>query len=138
MEKALFELYGMSETQQELIEVTEQMLEAINTGNVETYANLCVPELTCFEDVCHHRIDGVEFHLSLIRQLAQSPALRPTRCDILHPAVQIYDNTAIVTYTRLMTFNDAGSPRWSTCNETRVFVREATEWKMAHFHRTPV
>ena len=136
MELALIELYKLSNEQQSLIEITEKMLNAINSGDSRTYADLCSPDLTCYEDVCTHRIDGVEFHLTLINQMSQSPAMRATRCDILEPCVQIYGNSAIVTYTRLMTYDGSGVPRWATSNETRVFSNESGSWKMVHFHRT--
>ena len=113
------------------------MLEAIHTGNADAYGAMCTDDLSCFEDVCAYRIDGLKFHLSLIRQMAQNPALQPTRFDILTPRIQVYGATGIVTYTRLMTYDDDGKPRWSTFNETRTFVRLDGAWKMAHFHRSP-
>ena len=84
------------------------MLEAIHTGDADTYAELSTPDLSCYEDVCAYRIDGLEFHLALIRQMAQNPALRPTRFDMLTPRVQVYGDTGIVTYTRLMTYDERG------------------------------
>ena len=127
----------LDETQQELLQITWRMLEAIHTGDAETYGNLCTRDLSCFEDVCHYRIDGLEFHLTLIRQMAQNPALKPTRFDMLSPRIQVYDGTGIVTYTRLMTYDDGGKPRWTTFNESRIFVKQDGKWKMAHFHRSP-
>ena len=124
--------------QRELLAITWRMLDAIHTGDADTYSALCTSDLSCFEDVCPYRIDGVEFHTALIRQMAQSPALQPRRFDILTPRIQIYgDQTGIVTYTRLMTYEEGGKPRWSTFNETRVFVKHDGNWKMAHFHRSP-
>ena len=137
IEKALIEMGGFDTTQHELLTITWRMLEAIHMGDAHTYADLCRPELTCFEDVCAYRIDGVEFHTSLIRQMAENPANRPARFDMLTPHVQIYGDTAIVTYTRLMTYDHEGKPTWRPFNETRVFVKEQDNWKMAHFHRSP-
>ena len=93
--------------------------------------------ISCYEDVCAYRIDGLEFHLALIQQMSGSPVNRPARFDMLTPRVQIYGDTGIVTYTRLMTYDEAGRPRWTTFNETRVFVRQDGAWRMAHFHRSP-
>ena len=137
IETALLEAARLDPVQRELLEITWRMLEAIHTGDAETYAALSASELTCFEDVCAYRIDGLEFHLALIRQMAQNPDLKPTRFDMLTPQVQIYGETGIVTYTRLMTYNDGGRPRWATFNETRVFVKQAGAWKMVHCHRSP-
>jgi hypothetical protein len=136
-EKALEDEARLDATQRELLAITWNMLEAIHTGNADLYADLCTEDLSCFEDVCAYRIDGLKFHLALIRQMAQNPALQPTRFDILTPRIQIYGETGIVTYTRLMTYDDGGKPRWTTFNETRVFVKQDDRWKMAHFHRSP-
>ena len=69
--------------------------------------------------------------------MAQNPAMRPMRFDMLTPRAQVYGDTGIVTYTRLMTYDEGGKPRWTTCNETRVFIKQDGQWKMAHFHRSP-
>jgi ketosteroid isomerase-like protein len=137
-ETALMQDARLDATQQELLRITWRMLNAIHSGDAETYSHLCTDDLSCFEDVCQYRIDGLEFHLSLIRQMAQNSALKPTRFDILSPRVQVYnDQTGIVTYTRLMTYDEGGKPRWSTFNETRTFIKQDGAWKMAHFHRSP-
>lgn len=136
-EQALEEEARLDTVQRELLALTWRMLDAIHTGGAEAYAEMCTPDLSCFEDVCAYRIDGVEFHTSLIRQMAQNPALEPARFDILSPRVQVYGATGIVTYTRLMTYDEGGKPRWSTFNETRVFIQQDGAWRMAHFHRSP-
>ncbi|MCW3096708.1 MAG: Calcium/calmodulin dependent protein kinase Association [Chthonomonadaceae bacterium] len=137
-EKALEEEARLDAVQRELLAITWRMLDAIHTGNADLYAELCTEDLSCFEDVCAYRIDGLKFHLSLIRQMAQNLALQPIRFDILTPRIQVYGGvTGIVTYTRLMTYDDGGRPRWTTFNETRTFVLLNGGWKMAHFHRSP-
>jgi ketosteroid isomerase-like protein len=136
-EPALSDAARFDATQSELLDITWRMLDAIHTGDAETYARLSTEDLSCYEDVCPYRIDGLEFHLTMIRQMGQNPALKPARFDMLTPRVQVYGDTGIVTYTRLMTYIEDGKPRWTTCNETRVFIRQDGQWKMAHFHRSP-
>ena len=137
IEPALLDAERFDSAQRELLKISWRMLDAIHTGDADTYAELSMPDLSCYEDVCAHRIDGVEFHLALIRQMSTRPALKPSRFDMLAPRVQIYGDTGIVTYTRLMTYDDDARPRWTTFNETRVFVKQDDRWKMAHFHRSP-
>jgi ketosteroid isomerase-like protein len=137
VEAALLDDAQLDPTRRELLDIAWRMLEAIHTGDAAAYAELSTPDLSCFEDVCQYRIDGLEFHLALIRQMASNPGLKPSRFDMLTPRVQVYGDTGIVTYTRLMTYDEGGRPRWSTFNETRVFVRHGGAWKMAHFHRSP-
>lgn len=136
VETALIEDARFDATQKELLETTWELLNAIHSGDFETYARLSTNDLSCYEDVCAYRIDGLEFHLDMVRLMAQNPANRPTRFDILTPRVQVYGDSAIVTFTRLMSYDEGGKPRWQTFNETRVFVRQNGVWKMAHFHRS--
>jgi len=137
VETALVEDARLDAVQRELLQIAWKMLHAIHTGDAHTYAELSTPDLSCYEDVCAYRIDGLEFHIALIQQMAGNAAMRPARFDMLTPRVQVYGDTGIVTYTRLMTYDEDGRPRWTTFNETRVFVRLDGQWKMAHFHRSP-
>jgi ketosteroid isomerase-like protein len=134
-EKELLDDARYDAQQRELLEITWRMLEAIDGGDSETYAHFSAPELFCYEDVCQYRIDGLDFHLTLIKQM-HAGGNRPTRFDMLTPRVQMYGDTGIVTYTRLTTYDDGGRPRWTTSNESRVFVKTANAWKMVHFHRS--
>lgn len=137
LEPALIEDARLDESQRRLLGLTDRLLEAIRAGDVETYTSLCAPELSCYEDVCAHRIDGLEFHLHLVRRAALHPEAQPTRQDILTPRVQVYGDCGVVTYTRLCTYEQADGLRWTTYNETRVFARSESSWKLVHFHRSP-
>jgi ketosteroid isomerase-like protein len=137
LEKEVLDATRFDAAQRELLEITWRMLHAIDTGDAETYAALSSQELSCFEDVCAYRIDGLEFHLDLIRLMGRSPERAPIRFDMLSPRVQIYGDCGIVTYTRLQTFEQDGVPYWKSYNETRVFVKRDGAWKMVHFHRSP-
>lgn len=122
----------------DLLDLTHTMLEAIHTGDLEKYRALSTDDLSCYEtDVAPYRIDGVEFHIDLMRAMSRHGTYQSlVRFDMLTPRVQVHGDTGIVTYTRLMTYVGSAGPRWSAFNETRVFVREAGQWRMAHFHRS--
>lgn len=137
IESSILEAGRFNAEERELLKITWRMLQAIHVGDSATYAELSTLDLSCYEDVCPYRIDGLEFHLALINLMAQNERLQPARFDIITPRVQLYGDTGIVTYTRLMTYEENGKPRWQTFNETRVFVRLEGKWKMAHFHRSP-
>jgi len=136
LEPALLDDARFDDVQRELLKVTDALLEAIRVGDVPTYASLCVPELSCFEDVCPYRVDGMGFHLHLLQRSAARPDANPVRNDILSPRVQVYGDCGIVTYTRLLTYDEPDGLRHATFNETRVFVRLDGGWKLAHFHRS--
>jgi|SRR5579871_1940555 len=121
----------------QLLELTRQILEAIHAGDADTYAQHCAPDLTCFEELAPYRIDGIDFHRTVMQKMAENPALAPARCDMVTPHVQLYGDAAVVTYTRLMSYFENGFPRMTTANETRIFIKQAGEWRMVHFHRSP-
>lgn len=136
IEQAMLDDARFDATQRELLMLTDRLLGAIATGDATTYASLCAPELSCYEDVCPYRIDGVDFHLHLVERAALAPEGQPARWDILTPRVQVYGDAAVVTYTRLMTYHEGEETRWETFNETRVFMRSEGQWRMVHFHRS--
>jgi len=135
LETAILDDARLDATQRELPALTDRMPKAIAEGDAEVYASLCSPQLSCYEDVCGHRIDGVGFHLHLLGITARR-ACHAARSDILTPRVQVYGETGTVTYTRLLTLDEESGPRWVTYNETRVFVRSAEGRQMVHFHRS--
>lgn len=126
----------MSDAAQEVLTITEEMLRAMFTGDPEVHRRYCAEDMSSVEwYIAPYRIDGVDFHLQLIEARGNGD---PSRLDMLTPHVQIYGETAIVTYTLLKTIavND-GPPKFSTINETRVFVKLEGEWKMVHLHKSP-
>lgn len=129
--------HGTVAADDELLALTRRLLASIHSGDVKTYRELSAPELTAFEtDVAPYRIEGVEFHADLMTAMQKQRTYENLiRCDMLSPRVQRYGDTAIVTYTRLMTY--AGpAPAFRAFNETRVFARQGGAWRMVHFHRS--
>jgi ketosteroid isomerase-like protein len=137
LETGVLDALGFTAEQRDLLEVVWHMLYAIDHGDVSAYEAACTPDLTCFEpEISPHRIDGLNFHRSLMTASRSNPGAAPIHFEMLTPSVQIYGDAGIVTYTRLRTYDDGGRMRWHSCNETRVFVRQEGQWKMAHFHRS--
>ncbi len=54
---------GYIARKQEVIKITEQLLEAINSGDYETYTKLCDPQMTAFEPgALGNLVEGMDFH----------------------------------------------------------------------------
>ncbi|MCL5283581.1 MAG: nuclear transport factor 2 family protein [Armatimonadetes bacterium] len=125
-------------TENEIIEVTRTILEAIQNGDSQKYADLCDPSLTAFEtDVGPHRIDGVDFHRDTINAMHASAAHRTlVHYEILHPLVHLFSDGAIIVYTRLMTYQTNDRIEFQAWNETRAYRKLKDGWKMIHFHRS--
>ncbi|KAI4489680.1 hypothetical protein M0804_003862 [Polistes exclamans] len=48
---------------QEIIKMTEQLIESISTGDFEAYTKICDPHLTAFEpEALGNLVEGMDFH----------------------------------------------------------------------------
>ncbi|CAG05367.1 unnamed protein product, partial [Tetraodon nigroviridis] len=116
---------------QEIIKITEQLIEAVNNGDFEAYAKICDPGLTSFEpEGLGNLVEGMDFH----RFYFDNPS--PIHTTILNPHVHIIgDDAACIAYIRLTQFVDGqGRPRSSQSEETRVWHRRESRWQNVHFH----
>ena len=53
----------MADLRDELLDLTQRLLDSIAGGDWETYVSLCDPALTCFEpETMGHIVEGLEFH----------------------------------------------------------------------------
>ena len=120
----------------EVLEITRQMLDAMYTSDPEVHRRHSAEDMSSYEwYIAPQRIDGLEFHLRLIESGGNGAA---SSLDMLTPRVQVYGDTAIVNYTLLKTMlSQDAPPRFSTMNETRVFVKLEGVWKMVHLHKSP-
>ncbi len=126
----------MPSAEEEVLEITRQMLDAMYTANPEVHERHSAEDMSSYEwYIAPQRIDGLQFHLELIQGGGNG---EPSRVDLLTPRVQVYGDTAIVSYTLLKTtLSEAAPPQFSTMNETRVFVKLEGIWKMVHLHKSP-
>lgn len=127
--------------QTEILSILDRNLQAIWDGDAAAFAALCASDVSFFEwYISTQRIDGVDFHLREILVHAQAlggGAGSHTEHEILQPRVQLYDNTAIVTYTLLVRSVQGANVTRTQHNETRVFHRFADGWKLVHCHKSP-
>uniref|UniRef100_A0A7N6BN51 calcium/calmodulin-dependent protein kinase n=1 Tax=Anabas testudineus TaxID=64144 RepID=A0A7N6BN51_ANATE len=121
---------------QEIIKITEQLIEAVNNGDFEAYAKICDPGLTSFEpEGLGNLVEGMDFHRFYFDNLLSKNS-KPIHTTILNPHVHIIgDDAACIAYIRLTQFVDGqGRPRSSQSEETRVWHRRDSRWQNVHFH----
>ncbi|XP_068608594.1 calcium/calmodulin-dependent protein kinase type II subunit beta [Brachionichthys hirsutus] len=121
---------------QEIIKITEQLIEAVNNGDFEAYAKICDPCLTSFEpEGLGNLVEGMDFHRFYFDNLLSKNS-KPIHTTILNPHVHmIGDDAACIAYIRLTQFVDGqGRPRSSQSEETRVWHRRESRWQNIHFH----
>ncbi|XP_026103740.1 calcium/calmodulin-dependent protein kinase type II subunit beta-like isoform X30 [Carassius auratus] len=126
----------MKARKQEIIKITEQLIEANNNGDFEAYAKICDPGLTCFEpEALGNLVEGMDFHRFYFENLLSKNS-KPIHTTILNPHVHLIgDEAACIAYIRLTQYVDGqGRPHSSQSEETRVWHRRDSKWQNVHFH----
>ncbi|XP_043087427.1 calcium/calmodulin-dependent protein kinase type II delta 1 chain isoform X39 [Puntigrus tetrazona] len=126
----------MQTRKQEIIKITEQLIEAINNGDFDAYAKICDPGLTSFEpEALGNLVEGMDFHRFYFENLLSKNS-KPIHTTILNPHVHLIgEDAACIAYIRLTQFVDGqGRPRSSQSEETRVWHRRDSKWQNVHFH----
>uniref|UniRef100_A0A8C6VMC9 calcium/calmodulin-dependent protein kinase n=1 Tax=Naja naja TaxID=35670 RepID=A0A8C6VMC9_NAJNA len=121
---------------QEIIKITEQLIEAVNNGDFEAYAKICDPGLTSFEpEALGNLVEGMDFHRFYFENLL-SKNNKPIHTTILNPHVHVIgEDAACIAYIRLTQYIDGqGRPRTCQSEETRVWHRRDGKWQNVHFH----
>ncbi|XP_069315292.1 calcium/calmodulin-dependent protein kinase type II subunit delta isoform X9 [Eulemur rufifrons] len=129
---------NFSARKQEIIKVTEQLIEAINNGDFEAYTKICDPGLTAFEpEALGNLVEGMDFHRFYFEN-ALSKSNKPIHTIILNPHVHLVgEDAACIAYIRLTQYMDGGGmPKTMQSEETRVWHRRDGKWQNVHFHRS--
>uniref|UniRef100_A0AAV2JPE3 calcium/calmodulin-dependent protein kinase n=1 Tax=Knipowitschia caucasica TaxID=637954 RepID=A0AAV2JPE3_KNICA len=103
----------VSSRKQEIIKMTEQLIEAINNGDFEAYTRICDPGLTSFEpEALGNLVEGMDFHKFYFENLLSKNS-KPVHTTILNPHVHLIgEEAACIAYIRLTQYMDAqGRPR---------------------------
>ncbi|XP_046455394.1 calcium/calmodulin-dependent protein kinase type II delta chain isoform X12 [Daphnia pulex] len=123
---------------QEILKLTEQLLEAISAGDYETYAKICDPHVTSFEpEALGNLVEGLEFHKFFFDNLLGKNC-KSINTLILNPHIHLMgEDAACIAYVRLTQFVDKqGQAHTQQNEETRVWYRRDGKWLNVHFHRS--
>jgi len=126
-----------SDAEREVWDFLDRHLTAIFTRDWEAYAATTSPELSLYEWwVVPHRQDGLDFHRFMIEHTwaGESAAWR---YDLLEKRCQLHGDTAIVSYTFMLSQVTAEGITHRTHNESRVLVRGDAGWQVVHVHKSP-
>ncbi|KAM4599076.1 calcium/calmodulin-dependent protein kinase type II subunit gamma isoform 3-T3 [Fundulus diaphanus] len=130
------EMKGRKARKQEIIKMTEQLIEAINNGDFDSYTRICDPGLTSFEpEALGNLVEGMDFHKFYFENLLSKNS-KPVHTTILNPHVHLIgEDAACIAYIRLTQYIDGqGRPRSCQSEETRVWHRRDAKWLNVHFH----
>lgn len=133
-------------TNEEILAFLRVHLQSIQENDTRTYRETSAEDLTLYEWwVTPHRIDGLPFHEFMMSANAERGAVFgaegqarvPTRFDLANLHIQNYGETAIASYTLLISTASPQGVRVAAHNESRVMVRIDGAWKVVHVHKSP-
>ncbi|KJH46869.1 Calcium/calmodulin dependent protein kinase II Association [Dictyocaulus viviparus] len=131
---------------QEIVRVTQQLLDAISCRDFDVYTKLCDPAMTCFEpEALGNLIEGVEFHRFYFDYGNNNPRKSQVHTTMLNPTVHVMgEEGACIAYVRLTQFMDRsdhinslsdfrnGEARTRQTQESRVWQKKAGRWLCVH------
>jgi hypothetical protein len=134
----------------EIHEFLKKHLQSVFDNDLETYHKTTSENLTLYEwFVTPHRIDGIPFHDFMMESNATrgfvfGTELEPdsttsikTRFDLSNLKIQQYGDTAIASYTLLVSTSLSTGVKVIAHNESRVIVKQNGDWKVVHCHKSP-
>jgi hypothetical protein len=133
-------------TNDEVVEFLKKHLRSIQENDTKTYNETTAEDLTLYEWwVTPHRIDGLPFHEFMMSSNAERGTVfgaegkerSSTRFDLSNLLVQNYGDTAIVSYTLLISTATPDGVKVASHNESRVIVNLNGTWKVVHVHKSP-
>jgi len=131
---------------EEIIEFLGKHLQSIQENDTKTYYETTAEDLTLYEWwVTPHRIDGLPFHEFMMKSNAEHGTVfgqevktkSVTRFDLSNLHIQNYGDTAIASYTLLISTAAPDGVKVASHNESRVIVKLNGAWKVVHVHKSP-
>ena len=124
-------------------------LDTIMQNDVSAYDETCTPDLTLYEWwVTPHRIDGIPFHEFMMTANEKRGTVfgaegeseqekTPVRFDLANLHIQRYGDTAVASYTLMISTALPEGVKVAAHNESRVIVKIDGAWKVVHVHKSP-
>jgi ketosteroid isomerase-like protein len=129
---------------QEIHEFLLKHLDGIIKNDIASYQETTAEDLTLYEWwVTPQRLDGLPFHEFMMKSNAARGAVfgaedaGQTRFDLSNLLIQRYGDTAIASYTLLISTALKDGVKVAAHNESRVIVKLAGRWKVVHVHKSP-
>lgn len=123
----------------EIVRLTEQLLDAINVGDFDTYTKLTDSNLTAFEpQAIGNLVEGVDFHRFYFDHFSALKQNKQTNVTILNPHIHLLGpDAACIAYIRVtQSIDKQGNAHTQQSEETRIWQRREGRWQNVHFHRS--
>ncbi|NXS72508.1 KCC2D kinase, partial [Pandion haliaetus] len=124
---------------QEIIKVTEQLIEAINNGDFEAYTKICDPGLTSFEpEALGNLVEGMDFHRFYFENGKHSYLNLHLFLVTVEFCYMCFSVCFCCAHSHTIGhyMDGSGMPKTMQSEETRVWHRRDGKWQNVHFHRS--
>ncbi|MCK6566580.1 MAG: nuclear transport factor 2 family protein [Anaerolineales bacterium] len=129
---------------EEVREFLLKHLQGIMNNDIASYHETTAEDLTLYEWwVTPHRLNGLPFHEFMMTANAGrgtsfgAEGTGQTRFDLSNLYIQRYGDTAIASYTLLISAASDSGVQVAAHNESRVMIRMGGQWKVVHVHKSP-
>jgi hypothetical protein len=122
-------------------------LRGIQENNISEYHETTAEDLTLYEWwVTPQRLDGLPFHEFMMNANAARGSVfgaedkgqkAQSRFDLANLRIQRYGDTAIASYTLLISTALPEGVKVAAHNESRVIVKIDGKWNVVHVHKSP-
>jgi len=124
----------MTTEEKEILAIVKAWNDSFTRNDNETYFTYIHDDLTLFIPSSPYRIDGKqddkdEFDWSLSKSRTKVHFFQE-----MQPKIQIYGDTAVVTYHNRGAYGPDGSEQVYYLKETNVLIKENEKWKIIHIH----
>ena len=126
--------------QNEIIELTEKLLNYIDNQNWDGYLDLTDETLSCIEPETSNKIVlGLDFHKFYFNK-ENLPKNLTFKSSVSEPYVRLLGETAMICYIRKLDIYDTNIEKHEhkAIGETRIWNKSNinNKWKMVHFHKS--
>ena len=119
----------------QIIALEKGSVEAWQKKDKAFYANFLADDATFFSSESPYlETDPKENFLPKFEQYAEMFKINDFQMH--NPRVQIYGDTAILTYNSSVSVNFGGQPLNYTAKVTSVYVKQGNTWRVVHAHET--
>ena len=133
----MHKISGKAAIEKEIWDFLDRHLQSIFTKDMATYKATTAEDLSLYEWwITPHRQDGLDFHYFMIEN-SWAGTDGAFRHDIFEPRLQLYGETAVVSYTFMLSIAKEGKISHRTHNESRVLIKGEDGWKVVHVHKSP-
>jgi ketosteroid isomerase-like protein len=123
---------AQSNPEKELLDVEDKMTAAYVSKNLEAYLKFIDPSVSAFHASNPYRIDDRQVFQDALTMFYKNT--NPSGLYKLQPRVQLYGDTAVVTYHFLETGGEGQRAYAYEGKQTDVFTKKQGKWMLVHFH----